>query len=148
MKKTISGIMLILFIIGSFGIALNIQPTHTQPKTITGADNRPTVQEGTNPTNSASQNQPQENGNVDTSYNENNANPETSRENTNLEKYQADDSSRSRVVPNPDRYATMDPHPPDGRIFFDSTPPYAYIPTYSPKNFNIPINVTSASPTT
>lgn len=143
--------MLILFIIESFGLALNAQPTHTQPKTITRADDYPTMQkahvrEGQNQLHC----QPQENGNVETSYNENNANPETSAENTNLEKYQADDSSRSQADNNPDNDVCSDTYkraracpPPDGRIYYGPEPPYGYVPTVSPKRWE---NITLAPP--
>jgi len=142
--KKVSGMMLALLIIGLFELALSVQPTHTQPEIVTGVDNYPAIQEGTSMVNSLSQDQSLERGNADRLYNENNANPEASTENASLEKHQADDYSRSQVVPNPDSYLPL----PDGRIFFDSTAPYGYIPTYNPKNFNMPINATSALPPT
>lgn len=142
--KKISGVMLALSIIGLFELALSVQPSHTQPEIVVGADNYSAIQEGIGMVNPLIQDQPLERGNADRSYNENNANPEASTESTSLEKHQAADYSRSQVVPNPDRYLPL----PDGRIFLDSTSPYAYIPTYNPKNFDMPINATSALPPT
>jgi len=139
MKKTVLTIAFILFLTGSFGLMPHIQYTQLEDEPTIILDSCSTQQEIDTPT-AANQDQPAEAGNVDMTYDENDGIATGLDENTSQKESKTDDASRNQVDTSPEPEPSPYTNPPDGRVYYGSDPPYAYVPTYNPKReLNIPL---------
>ena len=75
---------------------------------------------------------PQDSGETSTSHNQD-CNLNDTEETENMQGAALNDSSESPTSISQDENAWTDTPPPDGRVYWTPEPPYAYIPTYTPK---------------
>ncbi len=65
--------------------------------------------------------------------------PDFSGTDRSLQNVSSDEQSQVKFESDPYTNSSAHMNPPDGRIFYDGGPPYAYIPTYTPKELGFPI---------
>lgn len=132
MNRIVLTIAFILFLTGSFGLISHTQQTQIEDDPTIILDSRPTEQEIDTLT-GANQDRPAETGNVDMTYDENDGNAAGSDEDISQKESETDDASRSQIDTSPETEPSPYTNPPDGRVYYGPNPPYAYVPTYNPK---------------
>lgn len=130
MKKTILALTAALFIILAISSACSISHTQSIRGTLEISDDN---QQATSlETITANSEKPQDSREANVSHNQT-YNINDTKEAENTQDITLDNSSENPANANQDENAWIDTPPPDGRVYWTPEPPYAYTPTYTPK---------------
>jgi FlaG/FlaF family flagellin (archaellin) len=138
MKKAILAIIatiLLLSIIISACLTSHTQSINVVHEPSEASDEN---QQATNVKTTENGEKPQDVGETSTSCNQD-CNLNDTEETENMQSVTSNNPSENPADTSQDRNTCRKVYPPDGRIYWTPEPPYAYIPTYTPKKPSLPI---------
>ena len=131
MKKTILAIIAVMLIIFAMSSACLTSYTQSTRETLENSDdnqkamNTETIEDGE---------KTREDGEANASYNQEH-NVNDAEEPENMQSVTSNDSPQNPADTSQNENTWTDICPPDGRIYWTPEPPYAYVPTYTPKEW-------------